>query len=91
MLDKHHSAVRNLQFASADVKSLQEAFAGKQWKTNVPYMVAIDADGKVVYQRSGDNDILIVRRTLLANFNDKGTFLGNAAFWADNLKRTPSK
>ena len=47
-LEDEHSAVRNLQFSSADAASLQQAFAGKTWSTHEPYTVLIDINGTVV-------------------------------------------
>lgn len=86
-LENVHSAVRNLQFASTDVAALQEAFAGKQWNTREPYTVIINSDDNVVYENNkSQDDILTLRRTVLANLDDSGNFRGNAAFWANNLK-----
>jgi hypothetical protein len=86
-LEGVHSAVRNLQFASTDVSALQEAFAGKRWNTREPYTVVIDSDDNIVYENNkGQDDILTLRRTVLANLDDSGNFRGNAAFWANNLR-----
>jgi peroxiredoxin len=87
LLDDQHSAVRNLQFASADASALQQAFAGKTWNTREPYTVVINPDGNLVYEGTkGVDDILRLRRTILANLDDSGNFRGNAAFWANNLR-----
>jgi peroxiredoxin len=85
-LQDQHSAVRNLQFASTDAAGLQQAFAGKSWDPREPYIVLIDPSGNVVYEHAGKENVLQVRRLILANLSDKGNFRGNAAYWANNFK-----
>src|SRR6266404_4371036 len=65
-LDKQHATSRNLLFASADTYELQAAFDAK-WESALPYTVLIAPDGKVLYRREGEVDLLELRRTILAN------------------------
>jgi len=67
-LEKQHATSRNLLFASADTHALQAAFDPK-WESGVPYTILIAADGKVLYRREGDVDLLELRRTILANLH----------------------
>jgi peroxiredoxin len=65
-LEKQHATSRNLLFASPDTYALQAAFDAK-WESALPYTVLIAADGRVLYRREGEIDILELRRTILAN------------------------
>lgn len=67
-LEKQHATSRNLLLASADTYALQAAF-DPQWESGVPYTILIAADGKVLYRREGDVDLLELRRTILANLH----------------------
>jgi len=65
-LDSQHATSRNLLFASADTYALQAAFDAK-WESALPYTVLIAPDGRVLYRREGEVDLLELRRTILAN------------------------
>jgi len=65
-LEKQHATTRNLLFASTDIYALQAAFDAK-WESALPYTLLIAPDGKVLYRREGDVDLLELRRTILAN------------------------
>jgi thiol-disulfide isomerase/thioredoxin len=78
-LQDRHSAVRNLQFASEDIYALQKAF-DPQWESGVPFTIVLAPDGRVIYRREGEVDILALRRAILAHLPDGG-FPGNAAYW----------
>lgn len=65
-LEKQHATSRNLLFASNDTYALQAAFDAK-WESGLPYTMLIAADGKVLYRREGEVDLLDLRRTILAN------------------------
>jgi peroxiredoxin len=67
-LDKQHATSHNLLFASFDTYALQAAFDPK-WESGVPYTILIATDGKVLYRREGNVDLLELRRTMLANLN----------------------
>jgi hypothetical protein len=66
MLERQHATSRNLLFASTDTYALQAAFDAK-WESGLPYTILLSADGKVLYRREGEVDILELRRTILAN------------------------
>src|SRR5260370_10176539 len=65
-LDNQHATSRNLLFASADTYALQAAFDAK-WESALPYTVLIAPDGRVLYRREGEVDLLELRRSILAN------------------------
>jgi peroxiredoxin len=79
-LEKQHASSRNLQFASEDTYAMQAAFDSK-WESGVPFTMVLAPDGKVLYQKEGEVDILEVRRAILGNLPDQG-YIGHAAYWA---------
>jgi thiol-disulfide isomerase/thioredoxin len=80
ILQKQYATSRNVQFASDDTSAMQAAFDPK-WDAGVPYTMVIAPDGKVIYQKTGELDILELRRTILANLPDPD-YLGHRAYWA---------
>jgi peroxiredoxin len=78
MLEKKIATSRNLLFASDDTAALQAAF-DPAWQSAVPYTVLIDPDGKILYQRLGNVDILELRRTILANL--PSDYIGFNRYW----------
>jgi peroxiredoxin len=80
-LEQHHSAVRNLQFASEDVYALQAAF-DESFDSGVPFTMIIAPDGKVIYREAGLISMLQMRRTILASLPDSNQFPGNPSYWA---------
>jgi peroxiredoxin len=79
-LRKEHASTRNLQFASDDTYAMQAAFDAK-WESGVPFTMLISPEGKVLYQKVGEVDILELRRIVLANLPDLD-YLGHRAYWA---------
>jgi peroxiredoxin len=79
MLEKMHATSRNLLFASDDTAALQAAFDPK-WESAVPYTVLIAPNGKVLYQKQGDVDILELRRTILASL--PSDYVGFNKYWS---------
>jgi thiol-disulfide isomerase/thioredoxin len=79
-LDKTHSAVRNLLVDTDDVYAVMAAF-DPAWDSGLPFTMVISPDGKVIYRRQGEVDILALRRAILANLPDAGLFAGNAEYW----------
>jgi peroxiredoxin len=79
-LEKQHASGRNLQFASTDTYAMQAAFDPK-WESGVPFTMLLSPEGKVLYQKQGDLDILELRRAILANLPD-GDYKGHRAYWA---------
>jgi thiol-disulfide isomerase/thioredoxin len=79
-LQKQHASSRNLIFGSTDTYALQAAFDPK-WEAGVPYTVLLAPDGKVLYQQTGDLDVMALRRAILANLPDPD-YIGHRAYWA---------
>lgn len=79
-LTKFHASTRNLQFDSTDTYALQAAFMAK-WEAGVPFTVLIAPDGRIVYQKQGEIDILELRKAILANLPDSD-YVGHRAYWA---------
>jgi thiol-disulfide isomerase/thioredoxin len=79
-LNKQHASSRNLIFASTDTYAMQAAFDAK-WESGVPYTVLLAPDGKVVYEHTGELDILELRRVILAHLPDSD-YQGHRAYWA---------
>jgi len=79
-LQKQHASSRNLQFASDDTYGMQAAFDPK-WESGVPFTMIIGPDGKALYQKQGEVDMLELRRVILGNLPDEG-YLGHRAYWA---------
>ena len=81
VLQKMHATSRNLLFASDNTAALQAAFDPK-WQTAVPYTVLLAPDGKVLYQKQGDVDVIELRRKILANLPTD--YIGFAKYWTEN-------
>ena len=79
-LVKQHASGRNLIFASSDTYAMQATFDPK-WESGVPYTVLLAPNGTVLYQKSGDLNILELRRVILGNLPDQD-YLGHRAYWA---------
>jgi thiol-disulfide isomerase/thioredoxin len=79
-LEKQHASGRNLIFASTDTYAMQAAFDPK-WESGVPYTVLLSPEGKVLYEKTGDLDVIALRRVILANLPDS-EYLGHRAYWA---------
>jgi thiol-disulfide isomerase/thioredoxin len=79
-LRKQHASGRNYQFASEDTYAMQAAFDAK-WESGVPYTVVIAPGGKQLYAKSGEVDILELRRLILGNLPDPD-YKGHRAYWA---------
>jgi peroxiredoxin len=79
-LERQHASTRNLQFASEDTYAMQAAFDAK-WDSGVPFTMLIAPDGKVLYQKQGEVDILELRRIVLGNLPD-ASYVGHRAYWA---------
>ena len=66
VLNREHASTRNLLFNSEDAYKLQAAFDEK-WDSGVPYTMLIAPDGKELYRKQGEIDILEMRRAILRN------------------------
>ena len=80
VLQQQHASSRNLQFASEDTYALQKAFDA-HWESGVPFTMVIAPGGKILYQKEGEVDILVLRRVILANLENE-TYVGHPAYWA---------
>lgn len=78
LLKNMHSTSRNLLFASEDTAKLQAAF-DPQWESAVPYTVLLAPDGKTLYQKLGEVDILELRRKILENL--PSDYIGFNKYW----------
>lgn len=78
-LEKQHATMRNLYYATDDTYAMQAAFDAK-WEAGVPFTVLLAPDGKLLYQKQGEVDLLELRRTILANLPDPD-YIGQQAYW----------
>ena len=79
VLRKQHASTRNLLFGSQDTTALQTAF-NEKWESGVPYTVLISPEGKIVYEKEGEIDMLALRRIILANMPG-GDYVGFRQYW----------
>ncbi|MFY9728249.1 MAG: redoxin family protein [Bryobacteraceae bacterium] len=79
-LARQHASSRNLQFASTDTYAMQAAF-DPTWDSGVPFTMLIAPNGKVLYRKQEEVDILELRRIILANLPDPD-YIGHRAYWA---------
>jgi len=84
-LQQQHASGTNLQLDSGDTKALQEA-VGAKWKTSEPFVMVIAPNGKVVYQKVGNADILNVRRYVMATIPNDGPWADVQEYWTSVLK-----
>ena len=79
-LKKTHSGVRNLLVQTDDVYATMAAF-DPSWDSGLPFTIVISPEGKTLYRRQGEVDVLALRRAILGNLPDAGFFAGNAQYW----------
>jgi len=73
-----HASNRNLIFSSGDTPALRAAFS-PAWQSGTPYTVLISPDGRILFEKLGELDILKLRRTILANM--PGDYSGFQQYW----------
>ena len=78
-LKKENASTDNLQFTGA-AKDLQDVM-GTKWNTNGPFVLVIDPDGNIAYEKAGKADILVVRRNILATIPNDGPWFGVQEYW----------
>jgi len=86
-LQKQYASSPNLQ--STATLAATQAAAGEKWKANSMFTEVIDTDGKVVFKKEGKlalNDLLLLRRHVLAAMPDTRAYPGNHAYWAEEFK-----
>jgi peroxiredoxin len=81
MLEKQHATGRNLLFASDDIPAMQKAF-DPEWESAVPYTALLGPDGKMLYRKIGEVDILELRRAILANMHSE--YIGFNRYWSSS-------
>jgi peroxiredoxin len=82
---KQHASTKNYQFDQANIKALQAAF-GEKWKANTPFVMVIAPDGSVAFQKAGAENILDVRRHVLATIPNDGQWFGVNEYWTSVIK-----
>jgi hypothetical protein len=80
-LESLHATSRNLLFASDDTYAMQAAF-DSHWEGGVPFTMVIAPDGTVIYQEQGEISVLALRRAILGNMPDAGSYAGHRAYWS---------
>jgi thiol-disulfide isomerase/thioredoxin len=80
-LQKQHSTVPNYLFGSSDVYAMQAAF-DPNMAAAVPVTLLLAPNGDVLYQQTGDLDVLRLRRTILSNLPDDQSYPGIQAYWS---------
>ena len=78
-LEKLHATTRNLMLAAGDAAASARAF-DPAWDSALPYTALITTDGRIVYRKAGQVDMLDLRRTILANFDWE--YAGFSQYWA---------
>ncbi len=78
MLEKQHATGRNLLFGSDDTAALQAAF-DPEWESAVPYTALISPEGKMLYRKIGEVDVLELRRKILENLPSE--YIGFNRYW----------
>jgi peroxiredoxin len=79
-LKNQNATSKNLIFTTADPYPQIEAF-GSGWSGAVPFTILLDTDGKAVYKSQGEINPLELKRTILANFSNDKTFVGQHEYW----------
>lgn len=64
LLQKHQCSSKNLVLTGSDPKKLPAAF-DKEWNGEIPFTVLLDAQGKVLYRKSGKIDALELKRAIV--------------------------
>jgi peroxiredoxin len=88
-LQKQYASSPNL-IATVDHNAVQAAF-GEKWKPNTMFTAVIDADGKLLYKKEGKlalQDLLTLRRNVLAKMPDTNGYPGNRAYWEEDVNKS---
>jgi peroxiredoxin len=78
MLENQHASGRNLLFGSNETTALQAAF-DPEWDSAVPYTALLAPDGRMLYRKIGDVDVLELRRKILENVASE--YIGFNRYW----------
>ena len=80
-LRKMHASSTNLLFATTDTYVLQAAF-DPAMGAGVPFTVLIAPNGDILFQQTGDLDMMELRRAVLSNLPDDASHEGAQKYWA---------
>ena len=83
-LQQQHASGTNLQLDSTNTKALEDA-VGSKWKMNSPFVLVLGPGGNVIFQKTGNVDILEVRRNVLANIPNDGAWADVREYWTSVL------
>jgi peroxiredoxin len=84
-LQQQHASGTNLIADSGNTKELEAAF-GEKWKAGEPFVMVIGPNGKLVFQKAGKENILEVRRYVLATIPNDGPYFGVNEYWNSAIK-----
>jgi peroxiredoxin len=73
-----HASNRNLIVSSGDTAALRATF-DPAWEAGAPYTVLLSPDGRILFEKRGELDMLKLRRTILANM--PGEYAGFQKYW----------
>jgi peroxiredoxin len=76
----HASTTTNLLFGTTDTYALQAAF-DPNMGAGVPFTVLIAPDGEILYQETGELDMMKLRRAILANLPEDKNHEGSHLYW----------
>jgi len=83
-LQQQHASGTNLQLDSTNTKAWEDA-VGAKWKMNSPFVLVLGPGGNVVFQKTGNVDILEVRRNVLATIPNDGPWADVREYWTSVL------
>jgi peroxiredoxin len=83
-LQQQHASGTNLQLDSTNTKALEDA-VGAKWKMSSPFVLVLGPGGNVIFQKTGNVDILEVRRNVLANIPNDGAWADVREYWTSVL------
>ncbi len=83
-LQQQHASGTNLQLDSTNTKALEDV-VGSKWKMNSPFVLVLGPGGNVIFQKTGNVDILEVRRNVLANIPNDGAWADVREYWTSVL------
>lgn len=105
VLDDLHASGKNRQ-STVDLAAAQAAF-GEKWKPGAMFTEVIASDGKILYKHEGmiakgqdfgkglqvapPQELLLLRRSILANMPDTAGYPGNKAYWDEDYQKIAKK
>jgi thiol-disulfide isomerase/thioredoxin len=105
VLEGFHASGKNWQ-STVDLAAAQAAF-GEKWKPGAMFTEVIGSDGKILYKHEGmiakgeefgkghqvapPQELLLLRRSILANMPDTSGYPGNKAYWEEDYEKIAKK